>query len=102
MRAHAFLRRRLQFYPAALRVVFSGDTMHRKNAKKLQDRQVRRVRGIILSGGFHDRKTGETVCRMTRLEVMEELHEPVEVHLIPDVEKGEVLVDSRGQGSFQR
>ncbi|HMK94085.1 MAG TPA: hypothetical protein VK536_01665 [Candidatus Limnocylindrales bacterium] len=76
--------------------------MHRKNAKKLMDRQVRRVRGIILNGGFHDRKIGEIVSKMTRLEVMEQLHEPIEVHLIPDVEKGEVLSDSRGQGSFQR
>jgi hypothetical protein len=76
--------------------------MHRKNAKKLMDRQVRRIRGIILNGSFYDRKIGETVSRTTRLEVMEQLHEPIEVHLIPDVEKGEVLVDSRGQGSFQR
>jgi nucleotidyltransferase/DNA polymerase involved in DNA repair len=27
---------------------------------------------------------------------------PSLVHLIPDVEKGEVLVDSLGQGSFRR
>jgi hypothetical protein len=76
--------------------------MHRKSVKKLEERQVRRIRGIILNGGFYDRKIGETVSRMTRLEVMQQLHEPIEVHLIPDVEKGEVLVDSRGQGSFQR
>jgi hypothetical protein len=30
------------------------------------------------------------------------LAEPVEVGLVPDVEKGEVLADSREQGSFQR
>ena len=39
---------------------------------------------------------------MTRLDVMEQLNEPVEVHLIPDIEKGEVLVDSRGRGSLPR
>jgi hypothetical protein len=44
--------------------------MHEKNAK-LQDRKIRRIRGIILSGSFYDRKMGETVSAMTPLEVME-------------------------------
>jgi len=39
---------------------------------------------------------------MTRLDVMAQLNEPIEVHLVPDVEKGEVLIDSRGRGSLQR
>jgi hypothetical protein len=30
------------------------------------------------------------------------LREPVQVSLVPDVEKGEVLLDSRGRGSFQK
>jgi hypothetical protein len=34
------------------------------------------------------------------LDVMALLNEPVEVDLAPDVEKGEVLVDSRGQVEF--
>ena len=42
------------------------------------------------------------ISRMTRLEVMGQLKEPIEVHLVPDVEKGEVLLDSRGRGSLQR
>ena len=73
--------------------------MHKKNSMKLQERK---IRGIILHGSFYDRNLGEVVSKMTRMDVMAQLNEPIEVNLIPDVEKGEVLVDSRGLGSFQR
>jgi hypothetical protein len=36
------------------------------------------------------------------VDVMGLLKEPVEVHLIPDLEKGEVLLDPRGNGSLQK
>ena len=72
--------------------------MHRRNTNKLQ---ARKIRGIILRNSFYDRKTSEVICRITRLGVLGKLNEPVEVHLVPDVEKGEVLIDSRGRGSFQ-
>jgi hypothetical protein len=39
---------------------------------------------------------------MTKLDVLSALHEPVEVHLVPDFEKGEVLLDLRGRGSLQK
>ncbi|MGA2308575.1 MAG: hypothetical protein ABSG57_03375 [Candidatus Bathyarchaeia archaeon] len=39
---------------------------------------------------------------LSRVAVLGLLEEPVEVSLVPDVQKGEVLVDSRGRGSFQR
>ena len=42
------------------------------------------------------------VSRVSRSDVVALLNEPVQVGLVPDVEKGEVLVDSRGRGSFQR
>ena len=102
MWAYAFRKASLAVSSRRLESGVSGDIMHKKNARKLEERKIRRIRGIILNGSFHDREIGETVSRMTRLEVMEQLHEPIEVHLIPDVEKGEVLVDSRGLGSFQR
>ena len=38
---------------------------------------------------------------MTRLDVMLELHESVEVHLVPDIEKGEVLLDLWEKGNLQ-
>ena len=76
-----------------------GDIMHKKNSKKLQ---ARKIRGIIFHNSFYDRSLGESVSRITRLEVLGQLKEPVEVHLVPDVEKGEVLLDLRGRGSFQK
>jgi hypothetical protein len=72
--------------------------MHKRNANKLLERK---IRGIILRGSFYDRKVSEVVSKMTRLDVLAQLNEPVEVHLVPDVEKGEVLIDSRGRGSLQ-
>jgi hypothetical protein len=73
--------------------------MHKRSFEKLQ---VRRVRGIIFSGAFRDRSVCEVVSRVSRLDVMALLNEPVDVSLVPDVEKGEVLLDSRGRGTFQR
>ncbi len=72
--------------------------MHKRNQRKLQERK---IRGIILRGSFYDRRLGEAVSQMTRLDVMAQLREPVEVHLVPDVERGEVLIDPRGAGSLQ-
>ena len=40
--------------------------------------------------------------QVSRLDVIGVLGEAAQLSLIPDIEKGEVLVDSRGQGSFQR
>jgi hypothetical protein len=40
--------------------------------------------------------------QVKRLDVIGVLGEAAQLSLIPDIEKGEVLVDSRGQGSFQR
>jgi hypothetical protein len=71
---------------------------HRRSKEKEQLRQARR---IILSSSFHDRIRYETVCRMTRTDVLALLKEPVQLGLVPELEKGEVLVDSRGNGSFQ-
>jgi hypothetical protein len=71
---------------------------HRRSREKEQVRQARR---IILSNSFHDRIRCERICRMTRTDVLALLKEPVQIGLVPELEKGEVLVDSRGNGSFQ-
>jgi hypothetical protein len=73
--------------------------VHRRSKEKEQLRQVRR---LIISRGFNDRVRGETVCRLSRIDVLGLLNGPVQVGVVPDLEKGEVLVDSRGRGSFQR
>jgi hypothetical protein len=73
--------------------------VHKRSPRKLQERK---IRGIILHGGFHDRKHWEIVNTLTRVDVMARLKEPVEVHLIPDLENGEVLIDLRGKGTLQK
>jgi hypothetical protein len=72
---------------------------HKRSNRKLQERK---IRGIILQGSFYDKNRGEIVSTMTRIDIMGLLNEPVEVHLVPDIEKGEVLIDPKGKGSMQK
>jgi len=72
--------------------------VHRRSRDKLLER---RVRSLILASAFVDARRAETVCRLDRVDVLALLDGPVDVGLVPPVVKGEVLVDSRGQGSFQ-
>jgi hypothetical protein len=62
----------------------------------------RQIRRLIFSHGFQDHKRAETVNKLSTDEILAALTGPVQLCQIPQVEKGEVLVDSRGQGSFQR
>jgi len=73
--------------------------MHKRSGDK---RQGRRIRRIILVNSFRDRTQCEMVCRMSRADVLGLLNEDVQVGLVPDVERGEILTDSRGRGTFQR
>jgi hypothetical protein len=73
--------------------------MHKRSSRKLQ---IRWIRGIILRRSFYDRNVSEVICRVSRLDIISLLSGPVEVDVVPDVEKGEVLLDSRGRGSFQK
>ena len=53
---------------------------------------------------LQDRIIAETVNRCHFSEVLEHLrvqYESVNVHEVPDVVRGEVLLDSRGRGSLQ-
>ena len=63
------------------------------------------VRQFIFRTSFQDKILDETVCRVDRGEILNALV-PVnfEVTLsdIPDVEKGEVLLDNRARGTFQK
>jgi hypothetical protein len=72
---------------------------HKRSGEK---RQRRLVRKIILSSGFRDGIRAETVSRLSRLEVLELLTRSIDVDAVPDVEHGEVLVEPRGEGSFQK
>jgi hypothetical protein len=50
-----------------------------------------------------DKYRGEIVSRVSRLDVLGLLNcEGFNVSLIPEIERGEVLIDSRGKGSLQQ
>lgn len=88
--------------------------VHSRSEEALSRRQVqseeamcrRQVRRLIFSNSFQDRTVSETVSLSTRAEILRAVVIPpgvsISVNNVPDVVKGEVLVDSRGQGSFQR
>jgi hypothetical protein len=72
---------------------------HRRSKDSLLKRQIRR---LMFCNSYQDLHCAETVNMMSSAEILGVLAEPVQVSLVSDVIKGEVLVDSRGQGSFQR
>jgi hypothetical protein len=73
--------------------------VHKRSEKKLL---LRKIRGIIYSLSYNDQIMCETVSKVSRQDVLAFLNVAICVSDVPDVEKGEVLVDSRGRGSFQR
>jgi hypothetical protein len=65
--------------------------------------QKRQIRKLIFTFAYNDPVLCETVSRLDRVDVLGLLNAPaIEVHHVPDIVRGEVLVDSRGTGSFQR
>jgi hypothetical protein len=76
---------------------------HKRSEEAVQKRLLKmRVHSLIFEASFHDNIRCETVSRLSRADVLSLLNGPVKVSDVPDIVKGEVLVDSRGQGSFQR
>jgi len=73
--------------------------VHKRSRDKFLRRQIRRV---IYLRSYDDRIACETVSKVSREDVLSLLAQPVCLGDAPNVEKGEILVDSRGTGSFQR
>lgn len=71
--------------------------VHKRSKDKLLQRQIRR---IIYSQSYSDRLGSETVSQVSRIDVIALLDQHVCVSDVPDVENGEILVDSRWTGSF--
>jgi len=73
-----------------------------KRSKRGKLRQA--IRQFIFRTSFQDKILDETVCRIDRGEILKSLPLTMEVTIsdVPDVEKGEVLLDNRGRGSFQK
>jgi hypothetical protein len=81
-------------------VAFEVEILHRRECvDRLQRRLARR---LIFTSAYHDLRRCETISQLSRVDVLGLLEAPVELIMVPDVVKGEVLVDSRGCGSFQR
>jgi len=59
---------------------------------------------FILDTSFHDREKAESICIVTIPQIVEELQRTYPyVHMdAVQFQKGEVIVDSRGEGSFQK
>jgi hypothetical protein len=74
---------------------------HRRSPEALLRRKLRHY---ILSRSFRDREKSESVCLLTRDDLLAFAGSAGSGSIsdVPDVEKGEILLDSRGQGSFQR
>jgi hypothetical protein len=70
--------------------------------RKLEKQQLKRIRNIIFRNAFFDSNLCETVNTLSHNQVLMLLNEPVNGPVGINVVKGEVLVDSRGRGSFQR
>jgi hypothetical protein len=76
---------------------------HKRTEEAIKKRLAKRIlRSIALERGFHDFERCETVCLLTRIELISLAGPIVQISDVPDVGRGEVLVDSRGEGSFQR
>jgi len=63
------------------------------------------VRQYIFRTSFQDPILAESICRVNREELLgyaSTLSLEVTVSDVPDIEKGLVLSDSRGRGSFQK
>jgi hypothetical protein len=61
----------------------------------------RRLRRLIFAHSYQDKIRAETVSLISRVDVLNLALYVCDVSLVPDVVRGEVLVDSRGTGSFQ-
>lgn len=74
-----------------------------KHLRSERSRQRRDARQFIFSTSYQDRILAETVCTVNTSMVttfLQTQHEGVEVGVV-SVEKGEVILDSRGHGSLQ-
>jgi len=59
---------------------------------------------FVLDTSFHDREKAESICIVTIPQIVEQLQRAYPyVHMdAVQFQKGEVIVDSRGEGSFQK
>lgn len=84
--------------------ILKGDLVcrHKRSQEAVERRHTkRRLRSLILASSFHDVQRCESVSLVSRVDILATAGAEVQISDVPDVVKGEVLVDSRGRGSFQ-
>jgi len=77
-----------------------GDSIpHRRRKESLLKRQ---IRSIILSNSIFDKTRCETVTTISKTDLLLTLTGQIKMSQVPDIEKGEVLIDSKGKGTLQK
>jgi hypothetical protein len=76
---------------------------HKRTQDAVKKRSARRkLRKLVVERSFHDCERSETVCLISRVDLLTLAGPEVKVSDVPDVVQGEILIDSRGGGSFQK
>ncbi|MGA9387758.1 MAG: hypothetical protein WBV70_02900 [Candidatus Bathyarchaeia archaeon] len=76
-----------------------GAMTHRRCIERKKRKLARRM---MLSSSFRGRARYETACRSSGADVLASLTGLVNADATPDLEACGVLMDSRGEGSFQK
>jgi hypothetical protein len=77
-----------------------GDSIpHKRSRKSLQKRQ---IRSIILSNSIYDKTRCETVTIISKTDLLIALTGQIKMSDVPNIERGEVLIDSKGKGTLQQ
>jgi hypothetical protein len=84
------------------RLLDSLDTVLEADFQRSQLKNKVKNLSRVAARSFHDAGRCETVCLLSGVELLGLAGPVVQVCDVPDVEGGEVLVDSRRRGSFQR
>lgn len=75
---------------------------HPRGRHSFKSQITRRARHYVLKQAKHDPIIAEIICRTSRQQIISFLdEEDLQLSLLPDVEHGLVLSDSRGRGAFQ-
>jgi hypothetical protein len=77
-----------------------GDSIPHKRSKESQLK--RQFRNIILANSIYDKTRCETVTKISRIDLLLSFRGQVKMSEVPDLERGEVLIDSRGKGTMQK
>jgi len=76
----------------------------RGKKSSLRQKQKRQIRQAVFSHSFHDREKAESINLLTNAQIIDLMLADYRfVHMdLVNMSRGEVIVDSRGEGSFQR